>query len=104
IALLGLDATHARAQLLATNDAGLRAIWAEAMGNSQLEALAQSLLDSIGPRLTASPGMERAQAWALKQLESWGIEARREQYGTWEGWERGPSHIDLLRPRVRSLE
>src|SRR5690606_3494763 len=30
--------------------------------------------------------------------------ARVEPYGTWEGWDRGPSHIDLVSPRVRSLE
>jgi len=91
-------------QSLATDDPVLRAIWREATGNSHLEPIAQALLDSIGPRLTASPGMERAQDWAVRMLESWGVEARLEQYGTWEGWERGPSHIDLVEPRVRSLE
>ena len=92
------------AQSLATDDPVLRAIWDEAMNHSQLEPLAQALLDSIGPRLTASPGMERAQAWAVERLERWGVDARLEEYGTWEGWERGPSHIDLIEPRVRSLE
>lgn len=94
----------AAAQELATPDSVLRRIWDEAMNNSQLERLAQALLDSIGPRLTASPQMELAQQWAVEQFESWGIEARTEQYGTWEGWDRGPSHIDLIEPRVRSLE
>ena len=92
------------AQRLATNDPVLQAIWDEAMSNSEFESLAQSLLDSIGPRLTASPGIEAAQHWAIKMLQSWGIEARTEQYGTWEGWDRGPSHVDLIAPRVRSLE
>lgn len=92
------------AQTLATEDPVLQAIWDEAMDNSHFEPLAQALLDSIGPRLTASPHMERAQDWAVKTLESWGIEARLEQYGTWEGWDRGVSHIDLVEPRVRSLE
>ena len=92
------------AQRLATDDPVLQAIWDEAMDNSQLESLAQALLDSIGPRLTASPGMEAAQDWAIKMLQGWGVEARTEQYGTWEGWDRGPSHVDLLEPRVRSLE
>ena len=92
------------AQRLATNDPVLQGIWDEAMNNSAFESLAQSLLDSIGPRLTASPGMEAAQDWAIEMLESWGVEARTEQYGTWEGWARGPSHVDLIAPRVRSLE
>ena len=104
LALLGLHAAPARAQNLATDDAVLRGIWREAVDNSQLEPLAQALLDSIGPRLTASPGMERAQDWAVRMLESWGVDARLERYGTWEGWERGPSHVDLVQPRVRSLE
>ncbi|MEQ1858131.1 MAG: M28 family peptidase, partial [Longimicrobiales bacterium] len=99
-----LGATPATSQNLASDDAVLRGIWREATTNSQLEPLAQALLDSIGPRLTGSPGMERAQNWAVGMLESWGVDARLERYGTWEGWDRGPSHIDLVRPRVRSLE
>lgn len=93
-----------RAQRFATDDPVLRAIWEEATSRSRLEPLAQALLDSIGPRLTGSPGMERAQDWAVRVLRSWGVEARLERYGTWEGWERGPSHVDLVSPRVRTLE
>src|SRR4029079_7071652 len=29
---------------------------------------------------------------------------RAEQYGTWNGWRRGNAHLDLLTPRVRTLE
>ena len=95
---------RADAQDFAVDDPVLREIWDQAMNQSRLERIAQQLLDSIGPRLTASPGMERAQDWAVTTFRSWGIEARTEQYGTWLGWDRGPSHIDLLEPRVRSLE
>jgi hypothetical protein len=35
---------------------------------------------------------------------SWGIPARTEDYGTWRGWRRGLSHLDLIAPRERSLE
>lgn len=93
-----------RAQTLADDDPVLRAIYTEATEGSRFEPLAQALLDSIGPRLTASEGMERAQAWAVERLASWGYDARTEQYGTWEGWNRGTSAIDLVEPRVRSLE
>jgi hypothetical protein len=96
--------TGASGQTLADADPVLQAIWDEATAGSQIYELAQTLLDSIGPRLTASPGMERAQDWAIQTLESWGVEARREEYGTWLGWDRGPSHVDLVAPRVRSLE
>ena len=101
-ALVAAESTPA--QTLATDDPVLRAIWDEATSRSELEPLAQALLDSLGPRLTGTPGMERAQDWAVSMLRGWGIDAELEQYGTWEGWERGPSHIDLLEPRVRSLE
>jgi len=99
-----VGAGPARAQTFATDDPVLRAIWDEATTGSLLEPMAQALLDSIGPRLTGSPGMERAQDWAVRMLRGWGVEARLEEYGTWEGWERGTSHIDLVAPRVRSLE
>jgi hypothetical protein len=82
----------------------LRRIWAVGMDSSQLPRLAQVLFDSLGPRLTASPGMEAAQNWLVSTYASWGISARKEQYGTWRGWRRGKSHIDLVAPRVRSLE
>ena len=94
----------AAAQGLAVPDPVLEGIWAEAMQNSQFEPMAQMLLDAIGPRLTGSPHMERAQDWAVSMLSSWGVEARTEAYGTWEGWDRGVSHVDLVSPRVRSLE
>ena len=102
---LVISTSHAtEAQRLATDDPVLQGIWDEAMNNSEFESLAQALLDSIGPRLTASPGIEAAQDWATRMLRSWGVEARTEQYGTGEGWDRGPSHVDLMEPRVRSLE
>jgi carboxypeptidase Q len=97
-------ARPAGAQTLATEDPVLRQIWDQAMNRSQMERMMQVLLDSIGARLTGSPGNERAQAWAVAQLQGWGIQAERKQYGTWEGWDRGYSHIDLVAPRVRSLE
>ena len=82
----------------------LRRIWAIGIDSSQLPRLAQVLFDSLGPRLTASPGMEAAQNWIIATYASWGITARKEQYGTWRGWRRGRSHLDLVAPRVRSLE
>lgn len=102
--LLAGASAPASAQTLATDDPVLRAIWTEAIDRSQFEPMAQALLDSIGPRLTGSPQMERAQDWAVSMLDSWGYDARTEQYGTWEGWDRGISHVDLISPRVRSLE
>jgi hypothetical protein len=87
-----------------TDDPVLRRIWAIGMDSSRVEQLAGTLLDSIGPRLTGTEIQRNAQNWLVSMYESWGIDAKNEQYGTWRGWRRGTSHVDLLSPRVRTLE
>ncbi|HKJ92194.1 MAG TPA: hypothetical protein VJ957_03450, partial [Longimicrobiales bacterium] len=82
----------------------IRAIWDEGTNRSQVYDLAQVLMDSIGPRLTASPAHEAANQWLVDQYDRWGISAKNEQYGTWQSWRRGISHVDLIAPRVRSLD
>jgi carboxypeptidase Q len=72
--------------------------------NSQLEKLAHELLDVVGPRLVGSPQMKQANEWAVKKYNDWGISAKNEKWGEWAGWERGITHIDLVSPRVRTLE
>ena len=99
-----LSAAPAGAQEWQTNDPVLRAIWEEGTQRSQLEPLAQALTDSLGPRLTGSPEQAAAQQWLISTYGQWGIRARNEQYGTWRGWRRGYTHVDLLTPRVRTLE
>jgi len=88
----------------ALDDPVLRRIWALETDSSQLPKLAQTLLDSLGPRLTATPGMTAAQNWLIATYTGWGVSARKEQYGTWRGWRRGKTHIDLVAPRARTLE
>ncbi len=87
-----------------TNDATMQRLWRMGMDSSHVQQLGQALFDSIGPRLTGSPNIKAASDWAISQYKSWGIDAKRENYGTWRGWRRGVSHIDLIAPRVRSLE
>jgi hypothetical protein len=87
-----------------TDDPVLRRIWAIGMDSSHVEQLAGTLLDSIGPRLTGTEIQRDAQSWLVSTYKSWGIEAKNEQYGTWRGWRRGTSHVDLISPRVRTLE
>ncbi|NNE68965.1 MAG: peptidase M28, partial [Rhodothermales bacterium] len=79
-------------------------IYREGMENSQVVDLAQYLADVVGPRLTGSPGHERAIDWAMAQFSNWGIDSRREAQGTWRSWERGLVSLDLVEPRLRSLE
>jgi carboxypeptidase Q len=100
-----LVATPASAQTFPTNDPVIRRMWMEGMAEgSQTYRLAQTLMDSVGPRLTGSPGFHNAIDWALKKYASWGITARKEQYGTWRSWRRGKTHADLIAPRFRTLE
>src|SRR6476620_2240172 len=85
-------------------DSVMARIWSEGMRQSQMQALARPLLDSIGPRVTGSPEQRQASQWVLDRFRAWQIPARAEQYGTWMSWRRGITHIDLVAPRIRSLE
>ena len=87
-----------------TQDAIISSIIKEANENSQLQPLAHELLDGIGPRLVGTPQMKKANDWAVAKYKTWGISAKNEQWGEWRGWERGASHIDMVYPRVKSLE
>lgn len=75
----------------------------EIENNSHVEKLAYELIEEIGPRLVGTPQMQQAHDWAIEKFNSWGIEAENQQYGTWRGWERGVTHIDMVHPRVKSL-
>ena len=94
----------APAQTFPTKDPIIERIWSVGMDSSRTYQLSQTLFDSLGPRLMGSPNLKSAQDWLVKTYQSWGIDAKNEQYGTWRGWRRGYSHIDLVTPRVRSLE
>ncbi|HEY1024298.1 MAG TPA: M20/M25/M40 family metallo-hydrolase [Sphingobacteriaceae bacterium] len=101
-ASLMLSGTLAVAQT--AKDPIVERIVKEANENSQLESLAHELLDVIGPRLVGTPEMQQAHNWAVDKYKGWGIAARNEKWGEWRGWQRGTSHIDMVYPRVKSLE
>jgi carboxypeptidase Q len=96
-----LSATLALAQV---QNAVVENIVKEANENSQLEKLAFELMDGIGPRLVGTPQMQQAHDWAVAKYATWGIEARNEKWGEWRGWERGITHVDMVHPRIKSLE
>ncbi len=107
LAPLSFAAVTAEAQTAATfpaPDATLARLWTLGMDSSQVQRLGQVLLDSIGPRLTGTARQKMANDWLLSLYKQWGAEGRNEQIGTWRGWRRGHSHIDLIAPRMRSLE
>jgi carboxypeptidase Q len=96
-------ASPASAQTFRDDDPVLRRMWAEGMERSQVEPLAQALVDSIGPRLSGTPEYDAAGAWLMSRYRDWGIDVRREEYGTWRGWRQGRVHVDLTAPRVQTL-
>jgi len=91
-------------QTFATDDPVIERMWEEGIGNSQTQRLAQALMDSIGPRLAGSPEFDAAGVWLLAMYGKWGVPARKEEYGTWRGWRQGTLHVDLVAPRVQTLE
>ncbi|HYV99577.1 MAG TPA: M28 family peptidase [Gemmatimonadaceae bacterium] len=101
---LSLLSAGSGAQTFPTNDPVLKKIWDIGMNQSKAQEMGQVMFDSIGPRLVGSPGIKSASDWVIKTYKSWGIDAKTEQYGTWRGWDRGYTHIDLVKPRVRTLE
>ncbi|WP_228547340.1 M20/M25/M40 family metallo-hydrolase [Nonlabens antarcticus] len=93
------------AMLLAqSKDPVVEAMVKDGTENSQLENLAHELMDVVGPRLVGSPQMKSAGDWAIAKFNDWGIDAKSEKYGEWRGWDRGITHIDMLEPRVQSLQ
>lgn len=104
LALFTLGTTALGAQSYTTGDPVIRKLYEAGMQQSQVGRLLQVLSDSIGPRLTGSPGHKSGNEWLAKTYMSWGISATNPTYGTWKSWRRGVSHIDLIAPRVRSLE
>ena len=104
VAWLVAMASPLHGQDFPTDDPIIRQIWEEGMERSEVYPLGQALLDSIGPRLTGTPGLDHAHEWLVRLYRSWGIEAENETYGTWKGWERGITHVDLTSPRVRTLD
>ncbi|OLY92043.1 Peptidase family M28 [Cnuella takakiae] len=106
-AAIGLSAVlllHSTTQAQNKDSLFVQAVMKEVMNNSQLQPLAQELIDGIGPRLVGTPQMQKAHDWAVAKYKDWGVTARNEKWGEWRGWERGISHIDMVHPRVKSLE
>ena len=104
VGALAAVAAPARAQTFPVSDPVLQRMWALGMDSSRAMDLAQVLTDSIGPRLTGTPGYDASVRWLVATYAGWGVEARAERYGTWKGWRRGATHLDLVAPRTRSLE
>ena len=86
-----------------SSDEVIKKIVDEVYNNSQVEKLSHELFDVVGPRLVGTPQMKNAHDWAVEKYKSWGINSYLHQWGIWRGWERGITHIDMLKPRLRTL-
>jgi carboxypeptidase Q len=90
--------------LRAQEDTAVAAVIDEGLARSQAQMTAHELMDRIGPRLTNSPGMRRAEAWALAEMEEIGLaEVRREGFEFGRGWELVRSEVWMLTPRPLEL-
>jgi len=67
----------------------------QGLEHSQVMEILSWICDVHGPRLTGSPNIRRAQAWAAKTLESWGLDnVHLEPWGPFgRGWQLG--HFDM---------
>jgi hypothetical protein len=92
------------AQTHRTDDPVIHRMWEVGIENSQTEVLAQALMDSIGPRLAGSPELAAAGDWLVALYRRWGVAVRKEEYGSWNAWRQGYLHVDLVAPRVQSLD
>ncbi len=63
------------------------------------------LCDEIGPRLTGSPNMRKANEWARKQLEDWGLaNAHLEAWGPYRrGWSMDRVSVHMISPGYAPL-
>jgi len=96
--LLASSALVASAAPAATNDTAR--IIDEGMNRSEVMVTAHELMDDIGPRLTNSTNMRKAQDWAVKKLESYGLSnVHREGYDFGRGWDILHSSVRLVSPR-----
>jgi hypothetical protein len=78
----------------------------EAFANSQVMETLSYLTDVYGPRLTASPGFREAANWAVKRLQSYGIEnVQQEKWGPFgRSWALKQSSLEMLEPGYSALD
>lgn len=81
-------------------------IKSEAFANSQVMETLSYLTDVYGPRLTASPGFREAAAWAVKRLQSYGVEnVQQEKWGPFaRSWALKQSSLEMLEPGYSQLD
>ncbi len=109
IAALGVAATLTVTALAAQ---GVERVDTDAITKIREEGLKRSqvmehmfwLTDAYGPRLTGSPGFEQAGDWAVKTLQSWGLQnVRKERFAFGKGWSLVKFHATMTAPQVMPI-
>lgn len=86
------------------DNAAIAKIREEGFKRSQVMETMFWLTDRYGPRLTGSKEFEEAGDWAVKQLQSWGVEnVRKERFAFGRGWSLVKFHAQMLEPRVMPI-
>ncbi len=77
----------------------------EAFTHSQVMETLSYLTDVYGPRLTASPEFNEAAQWAMKRLQSYGVQdVREEAWGPFgRSWSIQSFVLDMMAPRYSHL-
>lgn len=78
----------------------------EAFENSRVMDTLGYITDINGPRLTASPGFRQAADWAVKRLQSYGLEnVHQEKWGPFgRSWALKQYSIEVVEPGYSSLD
>jgi carboxypeptidase Q len=84
--------------------AAIAKIRTEGLEKSQVMDTMFWLTDRYGPRLTGSPYFEEAGDWAVKTLQSYGVQnAHKERWKYGRGWTLTSFHATMTEPRVMPL-
>ncbi|HWP45433.1 MAG TPA: M20/M25/M40 family metallo-hydrolase [Blastocatellia bacterium] len=77
----------------------------EGLKRSQVMELLSYMTDVFGPRLTGSPNFKQASEWAVKKLESWGLQnAQLEPWGEFgRGWTLEGFSANMVKPHFSPL-
>ncbi|WP_026897653.1 M28 family metallopeptidase [Daejeonella oryzae] len=93
------------AQTESADAAVTQKIRTEGLNNSKVMETAFYLTDVSGPRLSNSPGLKRAEEWAVKTLQSYGLQnVKLEPWGNFgKGWEIEKNYSAMTSPYYHAI-
>ncbi len=95
--LLTITATLAAQSPEKVDLAAIQKIRDEGLNRSEVMSHLFQLTDVHGPRLQGSPGIESAGDWAVKTMQSWGLQnVRKERFPFGVGWSLNNFHATML--------